>query len=97
MCEALLEIKKRATKIFVRSKHWCQLHRLVHAPILYKYDRIIPLHIFAKLQRLQKCAALSGMQRRATMSSIRWCQLHMFLTVPHMPAAFATCQKHVMA
>ena len=92
MCAAPLEMQKRATTISVRSKHWCQSHRLVHAPILYRYGRITPSHVYAKLRRPQACAALSVMQRRATMSSIRWCQSHTFLTVPHMPAAFTTWQ-----
>src|SRR5258708_29252465 len=97
MCAASLEMQKRATTISVRSKHWCQSHRLMHAPILYRYGRIIPLHVYAKLRRPQACAALSVMQRTAAMSSIRWYQSHTFLTVPHMPAAFTTWQKHVMA
>src|SRR5713226_5844176 len=90
MCAALLEMQKRVTTISVRSKHWCQSHRLVHAPILHKYGRTMLLHVSVKLRRPQACAALSGMQRRATMSSIRWCQSHTFLTVPHIPPAFTT-------
>src|SRR5258708_33866787 len=60
MCAVLLEMQKRAMTIFVRSKHWCQLHRLVHAPILHKYGSTMPLHVSAKLRRPQACAALSG-------------------------------------
>src|SRR5258707_6642833 len=100
MCAALLKMKKRATTSSTRSKDWRQLHTLVHASILRKYGNTVLLHVSVKLRRLQACAALSGMQRRATMSSTRskhWCKSHMFLTVPHMPAALKTWQTHVIA
>src|SRR5258708_36862628 len=100
MCAALLEIKKRATTSSTRSKDWCQLHTLVHALILCKYGCTWLLYVSVKLRRPQACAALSGMQRRATMSSTRlkhWCQSHTFLTVPHMSVALPTWQKHAIA
>src|SRR5713226_2353791 len=100
MCAALLKMQTRATTSSARSKHWFQLHTLVHALILCICGCNRPLHVFAKLRRPWTCAALSGMQRRATMSSTRskhWCQSHTLLTVLHMPAVFATQQKHVMA
>src|SRR5258708_1711870 len=100
MCAALLKMKKRATTSSTRSKDWCQLHTLVHASILRKYGYTVLLHVSVKLRRLQACAALSGMKRRATMSSTRskhWCQSHTFLTVPHMPAALETWQTLVIA
>src|SRR5260370_14668157 len=79
MCAALLKMKKRATTSSTRSKDWRQLHTLVHASILHKYGYTVLLHVSVKLRRLQACAAMSGMQRRATMSSTRskhWCQSH---------------------
>src|SRR5216684_9361075 len=100
MCAALLKMKKRATTSSTRSKHWCQLHTLVHASILRKYGCTWLLHVSVKLRRPQACAALSGMQRRATMSSTRskhWCQSHTLLTVPHIPAALATWKTHVIS
>src|SRR5260370_28130234 len=71
MCAALLKMKRRATTSSTRSKDWCQLHTLVHASILCKYGHTMLLHVSVKLQRLQAFAALSVMQRRATMSSTR--------------------------
>src|SRR5260370_2625225 len=100
MCAALLKMQTRATTSSARSKHWFQLHTLVHALILCICGCNRPLHVFAKLRRPWTCAALSGMQRRATMSSTRskhWCQSHTLLTEPHMPAALATWQTHVIA
>src|SRR5260370_24831949 len=100
MCAALLKMKKRATTSSTRSKDWRQLHTLVHASILRKYGYNVLLHVSVKLRRLQACAALSGMQRRATMSSTRskhWCQSHTFLTVLHMSTALETWQTHVIA
>src|SRR5258708_26774548 len=100
MCAALLKMKKIATTRSTRSKDWCQVHTLVHGLILCKYGCTWLLHVSVKLRRPQACAALSGMQRRATMSSSRlkhWCQSHTFLTVPHMSAALATWQTHVIA
>src|SRR5229473_1484487 len=44
---------------------------LVHTPIICIYGRPMLLHVSVKLRRLQACAALSVMQRRATMSSTR--------------------------
>src|SRR5258708_32459979 len=61
------------------SKDWCNLHTIVYDSILHKYGYTVLLHVSVKLRRLQACAALSGMQRRATMSSTRskhWCQSH---------------------
>ncbi len=49
MCTALLEMQKRATTSSFRSKHWCQSHRLVHAPILRKYGCTRLLHVSIKL------------------------------------------------
>ncbi len=60
MCAALLKMQKRATTSSARSKHWCQSHTLVHAPILCKCGHNKPLHVSVELQRLQACAALSG-------------------------------------
>src|SRR5258708_12194028 len=99
MCAALLKMKKRATTSSTRSEDWCQLHTLVHASILCKYGHTVLLHVSVKLRRLQACATLSGMQRRATISSTRskhCCQSHTILPAPHMPAALATCQSHVI-
>src|SRR5260370_17556670 len=97
MCAALLKMKKRATTSSTRSEDWCQLHTLVHASILCKYGHTVQLHVSVKLRRLQACAALSGMQRRATMSSTsstHWFQPHTFLTAPHMPPALETSPTH---
>ena len=49
MCAALWEMQKRATTSSARSKHWCQSHTLVHAPILCKCGRNKPSHVSAKL------------------------------------------------
>src|SRR5258707_5921228 len=100
MCAAMLKMEKRAKTCSTRSRDWCQLHTFVHASILRNYGCTGLLHMSVKLQRPQKCAALLGMQRRAIMSSTRskhWCQLHTFLTVPHMPEALTTWQTHVIA
>src|SRR5258707_9736642 len=99
MCAALLKMKKRATTSSTRSRDWCQLHTLVHASRLCKYGHTVLLHVSVKLRRLQAWAALSGMQRRTTMSSTsrkHLSQSHTFLTLPHMPAAPETWQTHII-
>src|SRR5260370_14668156 len=58
MCAALLKMKKRATISFTRSKDWCQLHTLVHAPILRKYGCTGLLHVSTKFRGPRACAAL---------------------------------------
>src|SRR5229473_8439688 len=58
MCAALLKMQTRATTSSARSKHWFQLHTLVHALILCICSCNRPLHVFAKLRRLRTCAVL---------------------------------------
>src|SRR5229473_8306768 len=48
MCAALLKMQMSATTSSTRSKHWFQLHTLVHASILWICGRNKPLHVSAE-------------------------------------------------
>src|SRR5260370_25744754 len=90
MCAALLKMKKRATISFTRSKDWCQLHTLVHAPILRKYGFTGLLHVSAKFRGPRACAALSGTCAIGTSALTWWSLLGLsfsFSTMLHTSAA----------